>query len=319
MTGVAQAADSIEELASFIGGEPEAAHEDDEHADDSQPDDGVGDDETDASDELADEQDEAEETPEDQTSGRKFKVPVKGEDGQETIEEVDEKELVAGYQRQKAFTQKTMELAERERQAAAVVQQRVTEASQYALQQAELARSTIERLAGFKSDEELARLAVDDPAGWVQEQQRMRQVQAVMAELGQTIQAEKSKLEQTAQEQMQQKANEGWKVLVSKGFDQAKLGDVFAKSLKAYGISQEELGKVVDPGIVLALRDAVAYRALQEKKPQIAQKVKDAERLPAARKTAPPQERVNRQLGEKFSKGRAKVNDLASFLANNKI
>ena len=43
------------------------------------------------------------------TSDLKFKVPVKGEDGSESIVEVDQKELIAGYQRHSDYTRKTQE------------------------------------------------------------------------------------------------------------------------------------------------------------------------------------------------------------------
>jgi len=326
MTGVAQAADSIEDLAAFLGGEPEEAHDDEEQAE-SQPDDGVGDQQDDASDESSenDPQDEDEdnredeEKPEDQTSERKFKVPTKGEDGQEIIEEVSEQELIAGFLRQKAFTQKTMELSDRERKAAEIVQQKVTEASQYALQQAQMARAAVVQLAGLKSEQELADLAQSDPHAWIQEQQRMKHIGALLQQLEGTITAEQQKLQEAHKQAEREQIAKAWEVLTAKGIDQAKLGDIYGKVMEAYQVTPAQLGKLLEPGLALALKDALAYRELQAKKPQITQKVKEAERLPTQKKTLPANERQNRSLNQKFSSGRAKVNDLAAFIANNKL
>lgn len=310
MTGVAQAADSIDDLASFLGGEPEEAHEGEEDAEEESGDE---------SDEEQESEESEEESEEEEQAPRKIKVPVKGEDGQESVEEIDESELVAGYQRQKAFTQKTMELAEKERQATEIVQQRVTEASQYALQQAQAARDTVIQLAGLKSADEMHRLAIEDQAAWVQENARAQYVNGVIEQLNASIKTEQQRIDSITKEKEQAQAAEAWKVLSSKGIDHAKLSDIYGKVMKDYGVSSAQLGKLMEPGLALALKDALAYRDLQAKKPAIAQKVKEAERLPTNKKSLPPNERVNKSLGEKFSRGRAKVNDLAAFLANNKL
>jgi len=309
MTGVAEAADSIDDLASFLGGEPEEAHEG-EDGDEQEPGDEP---------EEEGEPEEPEEEPEGGQEPRKIKVPVKGEDGQESVEEIDEAELVAGYQRQKAFTQKTMELAAREKQATEIVQQRVTEASQYALQQAQAARDAIVQLAGLKSADEMHRLAIDDQAQWVQENARAQYVNGVVEQLNASIKTEQERIAAIQQEKDQAQAAAAWEVLTAKGIDRAKLTDIYSNVSKAYGVTNAQLGKLMEPGIALALKDALAYRDLQAKKPAIAQKVKEAERLPAAKKALPPNERINKQLNEKFSKGRAKTDDLAAFLFNNRM
>jgi hypothetical protein len=312
MTGVAQAADSIDDLASFLGGEPEEAHEGEEDAEDQPEGESEEDSEPDESEE------ESEEAPEEQAS-RKIKVPVKGEDGVEGFEEIEEKELIAGYERQKAFTQKTMALAEREKQATEIVQQRVTEASQYALQQANAAKAVIVQLAGLRSEDELQRMAIEDPAGWVQEQERSRQVSALWERVDASAKVEQERITRIEQEKTQAQTAAAWEVLATKGIDRQKLTDLYGSATKAYGITNDQLGKVTDPGLVMALKDALAYRDLQAKKPLVTQKVKEAERLPTTKKALLTSERVNKSLGEKFSRGKARVNDLAAFLSNNKL
>lgn len=311
MTGVAQAADSIDDLASFLGGEPDEAHEGEED-----------DEEVDATDEEAEEGEDQEESEDDESEPeptQKFKVSVKNEDGTEAVEEIDQTELIAGYQRQKAFTQKTMELAARERQATEIVQQRVTEASQYAMQQAQMAKAIVSQLAGTRSAEELRELSYSDPASWAQEKQRAEDIGNLTAQLDAAIAADKQRIEAIEHEQEKAQSAAAWEVLAAKGIDKAKLSDVYSKAMSAYGVQPATLGKILDAGIALALKDALLYRELLAKKPQVANKVKEAERLPTTKKSLPTNERNNRALGEKFSKGRAKVNDLAAFLANNKF
>jgi hypothetical protein len=313
MTGVAQAADSIEDLASFLGGEPEKAHKEEEEAEETQE----GEEE-----ETSEEEESEEETedPPEEPESRKVKVPVKDENGQETgSEEIEEKELVSGYMRQKAFTQKTMELAQKEKQAAEIVQQRVTEASQYAQQQAQLAKNMVIQLAGLKSEEEMRHLANADPTEWIQEQERVRYVTNLLGQLDASIKADQDRIEQTKQQKEQEQNAATWTVLTEKGIDRQKLTDIYANVTKNYGVTSDQLGKVLESGLVLALKDALAYRELQDKKPQVTQKVKEAERLPTAKKSVPASERVNRELGERFNKGRAKLDDLASFLSHNKL
>lgn len=311
MTGVAQAADSIDDLASFLGGEAEGSHEgedDEEVAGDESEEEGE-----------SEEPEEEESTEEEEQPPRKIKVPVKGEDGQESFEEIEEAELIAGYERQKALTQKTMALAEKERQATEIVQQRVTEASQYAMQQAQAARAAIAQFAGLQSDDDMQRMAIEDPAGWVQEQARARYVNGVIEQLDAQVKTEQERIDRIKQEQDQGQIAAAWEVLTAKGIDRAKLTDIYSSVTKEYGVTNAQLGKLIEPGLALALKDALAYRDLQAKKPAIAQKVKEAERLPSAKKSLPTSERVNRTLGEKFNRGRAKVDDLAAFLANNKF
>lgn len=100
----------------------------DAEADDESPDDEDGDD--------------AEDKP-DPTSSRKFKVTIKGDDGADLEQEVDEKELIAGYTRHSDYTRKTQELARREEHAVEVVRGKVTEAQSHYVQQAQMAQALV--------------------------------------------------------------------------------------------------------------------------------------------------------------------------------
>ena len=115
--------------------------------------------------------DDAEDKP-DPTSSRKFKVTIKGDDGADLEQEVDEKELIAGYTRHSDYTRKTQQLAQREEQATEVVRAKVTAAQNHYIQQAQMAQALVAQLAGMKSPEEMQHLAVNDPAAYVAEQAR---------------------------------------------------------------------------------------------------------------------------------------------------
>lgn len=312
MDGQAEASNNIDGLADFIIGDADAPEEDEVEQEETQ-------------DEAAGESDELEQgaeeegSDEDQPSGKTFDVKVKGEDGQEVSEKVDEKELVAGYMRNKDYTQKTMRLADTEKQVVTVAQQRIEESREYFMQQAQAARQAIVQLAGLKSEEELYRMSIDDPVNAFQEKQRAGVIGGVLQNLDAVIAQEKQLAEQAKTDSTNAKFAESWKVLQEKGLDREKLTEIYAKVAKNYGVKSEEFGTIMDPGLVLALKDAVAYRELQGKKPQIANKVHNAEKLPSQKKALPQQERINRQLNDKFKSGKANVKDLQSFLIANKM
>lgn len=255
-----------------------------------------------------------EEEPEEARQGLKFKVPVKGEDGADTTIEVDEKELIAGYQRHSDYTRKTMELANRQREAYEAVSQKLDEGRNYFIQQAQLAHVAIRQLAGLKTDQEMAQLAATDQAAWVQEKARNEAVMGVLSHLQQAIQNEQQQADFEQKQQAQQEFHKAWGVLGQAGIDKPKLAGIFEGIAKTYGVAPERFKKVSDPALVLIMRDAMAYQELKGKVPSVKQKVQNAPRLPSPRQTVPKSERVMKQLDAKFKSGRAKDKDLAAFI-----
>ena len=162
MSGQAETAPgSLDDLASFLEDKPLEAS--DEQEDDATPQEDSQ--EQTEEDETAVDESEAEaseEEAEDQPSVV-FKVTVKGEDGADQTLEVDQKELIAGYQRQRDYTVKTQALAERERQAFEVVTQEIEKSRAHYMQQAQMAHMAVRELAGLRSAEEMAVLAQTDP------------------------------------------------------------------------------------------------------------------------------------------------------------
>jgi len=326
MSGQAQEAPSYDDVASFLVENPSADTDEDATpgsesalaviSDAENPDDESGaspDTDDDASGDAGD--DEANPTP-DQLSG-KFKVTVKGEDGADSTLEVDSKELIAGYQRHADYTRKTMELGERERQAHEVVTQRLTEGHDHYQQKAATALAAIQTLAGLKSDTELADLAVRDRDLYIQERARADAVRSVMAQVEQGMQHERQQ-QALRQQQVDQAAfSRAWGVLGQQGIDKTQLQTIFARIQKDYGVPESRFAKLSDPALVFIMRDAMRYRDLQEKTKAVKAKAINAPKLPAGRQSVPKSTQVNTRLNARFKSGRAKTNDLASWLLNN--
>ena len=311
---------SADDVAQFLIDNPEADGADeqeeiaptdefpsDEDTDESKTDDDSPDDADDESDEQPD-----------PTSGRKFKVTVKGEDGADLEQEVDEKELIAGYTRHSDYTRKTQELARREEQAVEVVRAKVTEAQSHYIQQAQMAQALVAQLAGMKSPEEMQHLAVNDPAAYVAEQARAQQIQHVIGGLQNRWQQEQFQRQQQQQEELQKSFSRCWGVLGQKGIDKPKLQHIFETVSKDYGIGTERFATLNDPAVVMVMRDAVAYRELQKKKSEVTQKAAAAPRLPQ-KSPVPRADTQDKKRVERLRSGRGSRDDLAAFIAQHNL
>lgn len=315
MSGQADSAPgNLDDLASFLEDKPLEAS--DEQEDDATPQEDSQEEPDEAESAVDESEAEAtEEEAEDQPSAT-FKVTVKGEDGADQTLDVDQKELIAGYQRQRDYTVKTQALAERERQAFEVVTQEIEKSRAHYMQQAQLAHMAVRELAGMRSDEEMAVLAQTDPSLWVQEQQRSAAVRTRLQQIQQGVQSEQAQAQQMQAQQRQQLFSKAWDVLQEKGIDKPKLAGIYQEASKRYGFGEQEFANVYDPRIVLALRDAVAYRALHDKKPAVQQKAQAAPKLPATKQPVARSETKIKQLETRFArKGGAKLDDLAAYLS----
>ena len=315
MSGQADSAPgNLDDLASFLEDKPLEAS--DEQEDDATPQEDSKEEPDEAESAVDESEAEAtEEEAEDQPSAT-FKVTVKGEDGADQTLDVDQKELIAGYQRQRDYTVKTQALAERERQAFEVVTQEIEKSRAHYMQQAQLAHMAVRELAGMRSDEEMAVLAQTDPSLWVQEQQHAAAVRTRLQQIQQGVQSEQAQAQQMQAQQRQQLFSKAWDVLQEKGIDKPKLAGIYQEASKRYGFGEQEFANVYDPRIVLALRDAVAYRALHDKKPAVQQKAQAAPKLPATKQPVARSETKIKQLETRFArKGGAKLDDLAAYLS----
>ena len=309
---------TLNDLASFLADTPteEPAGESDEQitADESTAEE--SDTEEDADDQTDDDSEEEEAEEEEPTPDRKLKVTVKADDGSDIVEEVTETELIKGYQRQSSYTKGMQALAEREHQAVQTLQAKHQEIQSQYLHQAELTRTAIVQMAGIKSEQELALLAQTDPAEWVAEQQRQKQISAYINSLDQQIQAERQQAQaiQAQQQAMARKQafDNAWNQLQAAKIDRPALENIFSNTSKHYGFSQEELSNIYDHRAVLLMRDAAAYRELQSKKAEVTKKVDSAPRLPNKQNVSNPK---SKSIEQKFKSGRAKLTDLAAYLS----
>lgn len=315
MSEQAQALESggLDDLASFLD-TPEEESEKEieaENVDESASEETTEEDTNDDSD------DEGEEADDEPAPVEKITLKVKGEDGTEETVETTIEELEASYMRQQDYTRKTQALATRENDAVKFFTNKHEEIRNQYLAQAELTRSAVANLAGFKSDSEMAQLANDDPAMWVSENQRQKQIVSYLNQLDESIQSEKqqalTQAEQAEQTRKAQLFSTSWEVLQKEGIDKPKLEKIYGDVNKNYGFSQEELSTVLDYRMVQVMRDAVAFRALKAQKADVTKKAQSAPRMPT-RQTQPANERRDRDLDAKFKSGRAKLKDLAEFL-----
>lgn len=307
-------------LADFLSDTPEMESEDEESPENSADD---STDELDTEEEANAAQDESEDDESDEedeakpASERKITVPIKAEDGTETTLEVEESELVKGYMRQAAFTQKTQALAERETQAVEFLKSKHDEIRQQYLQQAESARMAVAQMAGLKTEAELAQLAQQDPAAWVAEVQRQKQIGAFLQGLDNQLMTERQRAAQEQQQRqqmtLQQQYQTTWAKLQEEKIDKPTLAKIYEGVNKTYGFSEQELANVYDYRLVKLFRDATAYQQLKAQKGQVTKKVAEAPRMPAKQAPA-PDVRQKKALAQKFTSGRAKLNDLAAYL-----
>lgn len=321
MAGHAESApetEGLDGLAEFLDDTPQGTEEENEAQEADEPTGEEADTEEaadDQPDEADDEGDDPEEEAKKPTTDRKIVIKVKGDDGSETDAEVTEAELISGYHRQADYTRKMQGLAERENNAVQTLTAKHTEIQQEYLQKAEFTRQAIARLAGL--DQDFSQLASTDPAAWVQESQRRQNVQQILGQLDQQIKGER---EQASQSQVQrdqtmkaQMAQTAWAELSKAKIDKPALAKIFSDVSAGYGFRNEELANVYDHRLVLALRDAAAYRALKAKTPEVTKKAQDAPRLPQ-KQAVPAQTRQRQATENRFKSGRAKLSDLASYL-----
>lgn len=322
MSGHADTApDSLSDLASFLGDTPDAESpdEDMEHdeSDDSTAEGDTEDEESDGQEESDDDESDDEEAEDTPAPERKLKVTVKGDDGTDQEIEVDEAEVVKGYQRQADYTRKTQELAQREHQAVEILKAKHDEFAQDYLSKAEASRAAIVQLAGLRGEDEMAQLAQSDPAAWVAENQRRQSIVTVLGQLDQQISAERQEIERRQAEAMHQARSEmfqrSWAELQKDGIDREKLAKAYSDVSKAYGFAGDELAQVLDHRQVRVMLDALAYRQLKEQKAVVQKKVEAAPKLPQ-KATPTVKDRKTQQLEGRFKGGRAKLGDLASYL-----
>lgn len=218
------------------------------------------------------EQSETEESEEQEEQPATYRVKVDGEEVEVTLDE-----LQKGYSRQQDYTAKTMQIGQ-ERQALEADKQAVAQERAYYGQAVEQLRAALEKFqADDPVDENLRWTDPGEYAARKQEQSdRQRQIDNLKAEEARI--AEQARGEEEGR--LQARAVEEEKALLAalpEWTDPEKARQEWSGIVEyanSRGVKPEELkGLMYDHRLVLALRDAAAYRALKAKTPKIAEQV----------------------------------------------
>lgn len=222
-------------------------------------------------------------------------------------------ELKAGYLRHADYTQKTQQLAEERKQAAAQIAQQFQQAQEFAKEQAQL-MNIQERLNLFAKADWNA-LYQQDAAEAGRLQAQWMQLQEQGRAMSQSYQA---KLQQREAERAQQFQRASQEALQTLQRDIPGFGVEHLKAMReagvAHGFSDEELAQVADARTLKVLHEAAQWRALQAQKSVVQKKVQAAP--PKATKPGatgvPPSKS---EAAWKQLNARRDVDSLAAFLA----
>lgn len=214
----------------------------------------------------------------------KIKVKIDGEERLATPAELRKNFQLEGHlnknnmevQEERKRLQEQYEKAEKATQERL---QKIDDAAQLAVRQLQLDYQNID----------WADLEQNDPQEYTYQQMRFQKRQA---ELGNALETIKQQRESAIQERLQREqqamlsAIPEWK---DEAVMRQEMGNM-SKALSGYGFTREEISQLGDHRLVLAMRDAMRYRELQESKPEVTKKVKSA---PKVVKPGQPQSRVS--------------------------
>lgn len=246
-------------------------------------------------------------------AGQKFDLPAN------TPPEVVEKVAEIGKQLQGDYTRKTQELASRERQAAEIVQNELTQGRQQINQALLQAQAVIQAVGGVMDPAQLAQLAETDPTAWVQANARQQQLSAYLAQVQQHAQALEQQAQQVEMQRTEAAKQEAWQRLNAEGIDRNGLEKLWTDAKQTFPfITDERLSQVLDAESWLVLRDAIAYRQLKAQTKEVTKKVAEAPKLPQAKQPMPQEVRQKLDARKAVTrKGGASMRDLAAFIATN--
>ena len=138
-----------------------------------------------------------------------------------------------------------------------------------------------------------------------------------VSNLRQQTQAEREQAQQQAQQAQQQAQKSmyerAWSELSKDKIDKPTLKKIYEGVQAGYGFTERELSEVYDPRLVRMFRDAQQYRELKAKAPEVKKQAAQAPR-PPSRQAQNLNTRKSQELDRKFKGGRARLDDLASYL-----
>jgi hypothetical protein len=217
----------------------------------------------------------------------KYKVKAAGEEI-----EVDEEELIKGYQQGVDYTKKSQALAE---------QRKAVEAERIHLEQVKQERQAyaqkLQALDSFLTQQnqgvDLDVLKETDPIGYAvavaEQSQREKQLAVVRAEQQRIAQQQQAEQQASLQNHLRQESEKLVSLIPELATPQ---GDAIRKQIRDYaksvGWSDQELSSVYDSRAVVSLYKAMKYEQLQKSKPEVTKKLQAAPKMMRSGTSAPP-------------------------------
>lgn len=258
--------------------------------------------ETEANEEKAEEAKPEEEQAEIQPEPRRFKLKYKGEELDK-----DESEVITLAQQGFDYTQKSQALAKERDELPAKIKAEVDSKTNAYLQQLEVQKTALSKIAGVKTMAEIEQLSRTDPATAQQEFLRSIAVNQAIAQ----IEAEQTKIytqRQTEAQQAQMKqAQESVEKLQDKipSWNQELYGKILKTAVSDYGFTQQEANTITDHRAIEVLNDARQWREYLAAKPKTVEK--RVANVPKVQKPGTAQERSN-PVAERFNKSMDALN-----------
>jgi hypothetical protein len=237
-----------------------------------------------ASDEV---EQEYEEESEETAPKPRYKVKAAGEEI-----EVDEEELIKGYQQGADYTKKSQALAE---------QRKALEAERGHLEQVKQERQAyaqkLQALDSFLSQQDrgvnLDVLKETDPIGYAvavaEQSQREKQLAVVRNEQQRIAQQQQAEQQASLQNHLRNESEKLTSLIPELATAQ---GDAVRKQIRDYaksvGWSDQELSQLYDSRAVLTLYNGMKYQQLQKSKPEVNKKLQAAPKMMRSGTSAPP-------------------------------
>ena len=217
----------------------------------------------------------------------KYKVKAAGEEI-----EVDEEELIKGYQQGIDYTKKSQALAE---------QRKAVEAERIHLEQVKQERQAyaqkLQALDSFLTQQnqgvDLDVLKETDPIGYAvavaEQNQREKQLAVVRQEQQRIAQQQQAEHQASLQNHLRQESEKLVSLIPELATPQ---GDAIRKQIRDYaksvGWTDQELSSVYDSRAVVSLYKAMKYEQLQKSKPELTKKLQAAPKMMRSGTSAPP-------------------------------
>ena len=233
------------------------------------------------------ESDEVEYSDEEVVQKPRYKVKAAGEEI-----EVDEDELIKGYQQGADYTKKSQALAE---------QRKALEAErshlEYVKQERQAYAQKLRALDSFLTQQDqgvnLDVLRETDPIGYAvavaEQNQREKQLAVVRNEQQRLAQQQQAEHQATLQNHLRQESEKLVSLIPELSTPQ---GDAVRKQIRDYaksvGWTDQELSSVYDSRAVVSLYKAMKYEQLQKSKPELTKKLQSAPKMMRSGTSAPP-------------------------------